>query len=141
MTREEKQMVNGEQKSYDPQHILYMETFTLRLKLNHPYIKTMSIQLNDGAVQIHNLGRRIWTDPGRKLAAHVLGLPRLIKEEQEAVFDNESLLHSFMRSPYEMPDSSYGFKCTITNWPEIQKYQYYLVMAREIQSIIKGDEQ
>lgn len=107
---------------------------------NHPYINSMYIQLNDGAVQIHNLGRRLWTDPGRKLAAHLLGLPGMIKEDQEVIFDNESLLHYFMRSPYEMPDYSYGFKCTQRNWDEIRKYHYYLVMAREIQRIITGTE-
>lgn len=137
-SREEKRTVDGQQVSYDPPHILYMETFTLRLQLEHPFVKTMNIQLNDGAVQIHNLGRRLWTDPGRKLAAHLLGLPGLVKENMEAVYDNETLLHAFLRSPYEMPDYSYGFKCTQTNWEEIRKYQYYLTMAREIQEIITG---
>lgn len=138
MTREEKRMVNGQQESYIPPHILYMETFTLRMKLNHPYIKSVYIQLNDGAVQIHNIGRRQRTDLGRKLAAHMLNLPGLVKENQEAVYDNETLLHAFMRSPYDMPDHSYGFKCSVTNQEEIRKYQYYLAMAREIQNIITG---
>ena len=137
-TREEKRTENGQQVSYDPPHILYMETFTLRMKLNHPYISSIYIQLNDGAVQIKNIGRRLWTDPGRRLAAHLLHLPGLIKENQEAVFDNESLLHFFLRSEYEMPDYSYGFKCSINNWDEIKKYHYYLAMAREIQNIITG---
>ena len=139
-SREEKQTVNGQQVSYNPPHYLYMETFTLRMKLNHPFVKSVYIQLNDGAVQIHNLGRRVWTDPGRKLAAHLLGLPGLVKENQAAVYDNASLLQAFLRSPYEMPDYSYGFKCTMTNWEEIQRYQYYLAMAREIQTIITGKE-
>ena len=137
-SREEKRTVDGQQVSYNPPHILYMETFTLRLKLKHPYIKSIYIQLNDGAVQIHNVGRRLWTDPGRKLAAHLLGLPGLVKEKQAAVYDNESLLHAFMRSDYEMPDYSYGFKCSPFNWEEIRRYQYYLAMAREIQTIITG---
>jgi len=138
MTREEKRTENGQQVSYDPPHILYMETFTLRMKIDHPYVKSVSIQLNDGAVQIKNLGRRLWTDPGRKLAAHLLNLPGLVKENNEAVYDNESLLHAFLQSPYEMPDYSYGFKCTMQNWEEIRKYHYYLAMAREIQEIITG---
>ena len=137
-SREEKRTVDGQQVSYDPPHILYMETFTLRMKLHHPYIQSIYIQLNDGAVQIRNLGRRQWTDPGRKLAAHLLHLPGLVKENQEAVFDNESLLHAFLHSEYEMPDYSYGFKCTPENWNDILKYQYYLAMAREIQGIITG---
>lgn len=137
-SREEKHTVNGQEVSYDPQHILYMETFTLRMKLKHAYIDSVYIQLNNGAVQIHNLGRRLWTDPGRKLAAHLLKLPGLVKENNEAVFDNESLLHVFLHNKYEMPDYSYGFKCTLTNWDEIRKYHYYLAMAREIRSIITG---
>ncbi len=137
-SREEKQTVNGQQVSYNPPHILYMETFTLRMKINHPYVKSVYIQLNDGAVQIHNLGRRLWTDPGRKLAAHLLDLPGLVKENNEAVYDNNSLLDIFLRNKYEMPDYSYGFKCTAENWNEIRKYHYYLAMAREIQSIITG---
>ena len=141
MTREEKQTVNGQQVSYNPPHIIYMETFTLRLKLNHPYIKSIYIQLNDGAVQIKNIGRRQWTDPGRKLAAHLLNLPGLVKENQAAVYDNDSLLDAFMRSSYQMPDYSYGFKCSMQNWEEIRRYQYYLAMAREIQNIITGSNQ
>jgi len=137
-TREEKQTVNGQQVSYNPPHILYMETFTLRMKINHPYVKSIYIQLNDGAVQIHNIGRRLWTDPGRKLAAHLLDLPGLVKENNEAVYDNESLMHVFLHNKYEMPDYSYGFKCTPFNWEEIRKYHYYLAMAREIQNIITG---
>lgn len=138
MTREEKQTVNGQQMSYNPPHILYMETFTLRMKINHPYVKSIHIQLNDGAVQIKNLGRRQWTDPGRKLAAHLLNLPGLVKENNEAVYDNDSLLQTFLRNKYEMPDYSYGFKCTPQNWEDIRKYHYYLAMAREIQNIITG---
>ena len=62
-SREEKRTVNGQQVSYDPPHILYMETFTLRMKLKHPYIKSVYIQLNNGALQIKNVGRRICTYP------------------------------------------------------------------------------
>ena len=138
MTREEKRTENGQQVSYDPPHILYMETFTLRMKIDHPYVKSMYIQLNDGAVQIKNEGRRIWTDPGRKLAAHLLHLPQLVTEDHAAIYDNASLLETFLRSDYEMPDISYGFKCTPYNWEDIRKYHYYLAMAREIQDIITG---
>lgn len=139
-TREEKQTVNGEQVSYNPPHIVYMYMFTLRMTIDHPYIKCVDIMLNKGAVQIKNVGYRQWTDPGRKLAAHLLHLPSMIKEEQAEVYDNDSLLDVFMRSKYEMPDYSYGFKCSLSNWESIQKYQYYLVMAREIKNIILGEE-
>jgi len=59
----------------------------------------------------------------------------------EIVYDNESLIATFMRSQYEMPTMSYGFKCTSENWKEICKYQYYLAMAREIKETIMGKEQ
>ncbi|MBP5245293.1 MAG: DUF4428 domain-containing protein [Clostridia bacterium] len=137
-TNEEKQNVNGSMQSYNPPHIIYMESFTLRMKINHPYIKSVYIPLNSGAVQIRHIGRRSWTSPGKKLAAHLLNLPGLIKENQAAVYDNDSLLHTFLRSEYDMPDYSYGFKCTPENWDAIRRYQYYLAMAREIQTIITG---
>ena len=135
-TREDKKTVDGKQVSYDPPHLVYMYNFTLRIQTDHPYIKRIYVPLNKEAVQIKNVGRRIWTDPGRKLAAWATGLPTLVKEEQAAVYDNESLLHSFFRSKYEMPDSSYGFRCTIENWDDIQKYQYYLFAAREIEQCL-----
>ncbi len=135
-TREDKKTVDGKQESYDPPHMVYMYNFTLRMKIDHPYIKRVYIPLNSEAVHIKNEGRRIWTDPGRKLAAYLTGLPTLVKEDQAVVFDNESLLHYFFRSPYEMPDSSYGFKCTSENWDDIQKYQYYLFMAKEIEDCL-----
>ena len=139
MTREEKQTVNGQQVSYDPPHILYMESFTLRIRIkDHPYINSVYVPLNDGSVQIKNIGRRLWTDPGRKLAAHLLGLPGLVLENHAAIYDNNSLLQAFYHSEYEMPDYSYGFKCTLTNWDDIKKYQYYLMMAREIQYTLTG---
>lgn len=137
-SREEKQTVDGSQVSYDPPHITYMESFTLRLTIDHPYIKSVYIPLNSGTVQIRNLGRRQWTDPGRKLAAYLLDLPQLVPEKLAAVYNNDSLIDLFYHSPYEMPAYSYGFKCTIENWSDILKYQYYLAMANEIQNSIKG---
>ena len=138
--REDKQTVDGQQVSFNPPHITYMYMFTLRLKVEHPYIEFVNIMLNRGAVQIKNIGYRQWSNPGKKMAAHILGLPTLIKEEQAAVYDNKSLLDFFTRSKFEMPDYSYGFKCSYNNWEDILKYQYYLVMAREIQNIITGKE-
>ncbi len=51
---------------------------------------------------------------------------------------DKALLEAFMHTKYEMPDYSYGFKCTPQNWDEIRKYHYYLTMAREIQETITG---
>lgn len=137
-SREEKKTENGNQVSYNPPHYLYMISFTLRLKLDNKYLPAIYIPLNSGTVQIKNIGRRIWTDPGKKLAAHLLGLPGLILENQAAVYNNDSLLDLFYHSPYEMPESSYGFKCTLENWNDIKKYHYYLAMSHEIQEIITG---
>jgi len=141
MTHEEKKTENGEQVSYDPPHYVYMYTFTLRFKINHPYIKSVYVTLNSDSVKIKNIGPRAWTDPGRKLAAHLLNLPGLIVEDQEEYYDNDSLLKAFLRSKYEMPDMSYGFKCTRENWEQILMYQYYLAMAREIKETIIGKEE
>ena len=135
-SREDKRTVDGKQVSYDPPHMVYMYNFTLRILVEHPYIKRIYVPLNREAVHIKNVGRRIWTDPGRKITAWMTGLPTLVKEEQAEVYDNETLLHSFFRSRYEMPDSSYGFRCTIENWEDIQKYQYYLFVANKIEQCL-----
>ena len=140
MTKEMKRTVDGQQVSYDPPHYEYSYVFTLHLKINHKYIKSMYITLNSEAVHIKNIGQRAWTDPGKKLAAHLLGLPNLIVEDRAAVYSNESLLATLFRSQYEMPAMSYGFKCTVDNWKDIQKYQYYLQMAREIRDVIMGSK-
>ena len=130
-SREDKKTVDGRQVSYDPPHLVYMYNFTLRIQVEHPYIKRIYVPLNREAVHIKNVGRR-----GRKIAAWVTGLPTLVKEDQAEVYDNETLLHSFFRSKYEMPDSSYGFRCTIENWEDIQKYQYYLFVANKIEQCL-----
>lgn len=138
-TREEKRTVDGKQESYNPPHLTYMESFTLRIHVkDHPYIKSVYIPLNEGTVQIKHIGRRATTNYGRKLAAWLLDMPQLIVENQAAVYNNDSLIDLFYHSPYEMPESSYGFKCTLQNWNDIRKYQYYLFMAQEIQTIITG---
>lgn len=136
--REEMRTVNGAQESYDPPHFTYMESFTLRIKVNHPYIQSVYVPLNSGTVQIRTVGRRLKTDYGRRLAAYLLDLPELVAENWEAIYNNDSLIDWFYHSEYEMPEYSYGFKCSHENWQQIRKYQYYLVMAREIQDTILG---
>lgn len=54
-------------------------------------------------------------------------------ENQAAVYNNEDLFHSFIRSQYEMPAMAFGFTCTWENWDAIQKYEYYFLIAREIE--------
>lgn len=139
MSHEEKQTVDGQSVSYDPPRFRYDYNFTLRMDIDHPYVKRAYFPLNKEAVKIKTDRRRIWTDPGRRLAAHLLHMPGLIKENVAAAYDNDSLLQALYHSPYEMPDMSYGFKVTMENWPALQKYQYYLLMADEIRSTILGD--
>lgn len=139
ITHEEKRTVDGKQESYNPPHYTYMESFTLRLKIkDHPFIQSVYVPLCSAAVHIKHVGRRVKTDYGRKLASYLLDLPALVTENQAAVYNNNSLIDLFYHSPYEMPEYSYGFKCTRENWKDIQKYQYYLFMAQQIQNIITG---
>jgi len=130
---EEKKNEDGKQVSYNPPRMTYMYVFTLRIKLDHPYIKRVYFQLNNEAVRIKNEGRRVWSSPGQKVAAWLTGIPEARIEEQAEFYDNESMLHYFFRSPYEMPDMSYGFRCTRENWDDIQRYQYFLFAARTIE--------
>ena len=139
MTHEEKQTVNGQSVSYDPPQYIYYYTFTLRFEIDHPYIHRAYCPLEDTAVKIKTNQRRVWSDPGRKLAAHLLHLPGLIKENQAEIYDNHALLHTLLKSPYDRPDMSFGFRVTDRNWPDLQKYHYYLLMAGEIRSAIIGD--
>ena len=130
--REEKQTVNGQQVSYNPKHILYMYMFYAVIKLDHPYIPMMRIQLNNDAVQIPNEGERLSNKIGLRLAAYLLDLPIRDVRETERIYSNNSLKDVLLRNPYAMPDYSYGFKCSLRNWDGIQRYGYYLLMTREI---------
>lgn len=137
-SREEKGTIDEKQVSYDPPHLVYMYVFTLRILLAHSYVKRASIILNREAVHIKNKGRRIWTNPGKRIVSWIADLPELIEENREAVYDDESLLQHVLRSKYEMPATAYGFRCTLENWNDIQRYRYYLAMAREIKQSILG---
>ena len=143
MTHEQKRTVDGKQVSYTPPRYEYHYVFTLRFKIedpDRPYVKSAYVTLNRDAVKIKNVGPRAWTNPGRRLAAHLLDLPGLIVEDKAAIYDNESFLACFFRSEYEMPAMSYGFQCTAENWPDIRKYQYYLALSREIKETIMGKD-
>ena len=101
ITREETETVDGREQSYFPPRFVYSETFVLKMKIDHPFVKTIRVQLNNGAVQIHNIGRRLPFDP-------------------EAA----------------SPGSDFGFRPTLENRAEIERYQHFLEMAREIKSIL-----
>lgn len=140
MTNEDKKMEDGKQVSYDPPHMKYSERFTLRFKLkNHPYIDSLYVPLDKGDVVIKQEGKRLRTSYGTKLAAYILDLPEMVRENTPVIYNNDSLIDWFYHSPFEMPEYSYGFKCTHTNWDQIKKYQYYLLMAREIEKTIMGE--
>lgn len=136
--REEKRTVDGQQQSYDPPRYTYLESFTLNITLDHPYIRTIRVPLCNGTVQIKNEGRRLKSDLGKKLAAYMLDMPHLITENVSAVYDNDSLADLVYHSAYEMPAYSYGFKCSRENWDSIRSYQYYICMGHEIERILLG---
>ena len=134
--REEKQTVNGEQVSYDPRHIRYMYEFAMVIKLDHPYISTMRVVLNNGAVQIVNVGERLKNKIGLMLAEYLLDLPIRNVKTEARIYDNNGLKAWLLRNPYAMPDYSYGFRCSLKNWDEIQRYGYYLLMAQTLKDAL-----
>ena len=128
--REEKQTVNGEQVSYDPKHYTYMIGYNIIIKLNHPYIKTMRIDIKNGTVQIYNEGLRRQDDYIRGFVKDKLGLPRI---ENKAVHYDNLTIHNLVEKAMQiMPDYSYGFKCTMKNYDSIKEYAYYLALCDEI---------
>ena len=136
--REEKQTVNGEQVSYDPRHIRYMYEFALVIRVEHPYISAIRVVMNNGAVQILNEGERLKNKIGLMLAEYLLDLPIRNVKTEARIYDNNSLKAWLLRNPYAMPDYSYGFKCSLKNWKEIQRYGYYLLMVQEVKDTLQG---
>lgn len=141
-SREEKQTVDGNQVSYNPKHMIYMAQFSVTIKLKgHPFIRTMTIPLNNGAIQIRNMGERMVTDYKDTVRAMLTGYKGrdFEIENQSAFYNNNSLRDLILRTEYNLPDYSYGFKVDrITNWKQIQEYQYYLAMAEEIKSVLEN---
>ena len=134
---EEKQTVNGQQVSYNPKHITYMYMFYAVIKLDHPYIPSMRVQLNNNAVQIPNEGERLRNKIGLRLAEYLLDLPIRDVTKTEKIYNNNSLKDVLTRNPYAMPDYSYGFKCSLRNREGIERYGYYLLMTQEILETVK----
>ncbi len=134
---EEKQTVNGQQVSYNPKHITYMYMFYAVIRLNHPYIPSMRVQLNNSAVQIPNEGERLRNKVGLRLAEYLLDLPIRDVTKTEKIYDNNSLKDILTRNPYAMPDYSYGFKCSLRNREGIERYGYYLLMTEEILETVR----
>lgn len=136
--REEKQTVNGQEVSYNPKHILYMYMFYAVIRLDHPYISSMRIQLNNDAVQIPNEGERLRNKIGLRLAEYLLDLPIRDVRKTEKIYSNNSLKDVLTRNPYAMPDYSYGFRCSLRNREGIRRYGYYLLMTQEIAETLRN---
>ncbi len=141
-SREEKQTVNGNQVSFNPKHMIYMAQFSVTIHLKgHPFIKTMTVPLNNGAIQIRNMGERRVTEYKDTVRAMLTGYKGrdFEIENQRAFYNNNTLKDLILRTEYDLPDYAYGFKVDrITNWKQIQEYQYYLAMAEEIKSVLEN---
>lgn len=140
--REEKQTVDGNQVSFNPKHMVYMAQFSVTIRLKgHPFIRTMRIPLNNGAIQIRNIGERLVTEYKDSVRAMLTGYkgPEFEIENRSAFYNSNSLKDLILRTEYDLPDYAYGFKVDrITNWKQIQEYQYYLAMAEEIKSVLEN---
>ncbi len=141
-SREEKQTVDGNQVSYNPKHMVYMAQFSVTIRLKgHPFIRTMKIPLNNGAIQIRNMGERLVTEYKDSVRAMLTGYkgPEFEIENNSAFFNSNSLKDLILRTEYALPDYAYGFKVDkIANWKQIQEYQYYLAMAEEIKNVLEN---
>ena len=136
-TREEKQTIDGQQVSYNPKHITYMESFTIRIKVNHPYIKYVYIPLENGSIHIPCEEPRKISNSSEKIATWLLDLPEARIENQEKAYDNNSFKDMILRNPYEMPDYAFGFKCSLRNKEAIEEYRCMLLMAKQIKNILE----
>ncbi|MBQ2639476.1 MAG: DUF4428 domain-containing protein [Bacilli bacterium] len=130
--REEKQTVNGQQVSYNPKHYTYMIGFNIIIKVKHPYIKEMRIDIKSGTVQIYNEGLRKQDDYIAGFVKDKLGLKRV--ENKAVHYDNLTIHNLVEKAMQVMPDYSYGFKCSLKNYDRIKEYAYYLALCDEIRS-------
>ena len=136
-SREEKQMIDGKQVSYNPKHITYMESFTIRIKVNHPYIKSIYVPLENGAIQIPCEEPRRESTTTEKISTWLLNLPETRIENQEKAYDNNSFKDMILRNKYKLPDYAFGFKCTLHNEKAIEEYRCFLLMAKQIKNILE----
>lgn len=133
---EVKHSVDGKQESYSPKHWRYGEQVWVVAEVDHPYVSTIRVPL--GAVTIEVEEERLRNTVGRKLAEWLLDEPRLNLERSSAIYDDKSLLAALTRGGWEMPDYSYGFRCSARNWESIQRYGCYLAMAEQVRSTLAG---
>lgn len=133
-SREEKQTINGEQVSYDPKHYTYMINFDVIIKLNHPYIRLMRISLKSGTIQIYNEGKRLQDDYVTGFIKEKIGLHKV--QDKEVHYDNLTIHNLVSNAMQEMPEYSFGFRCTLKNWDAIREYAYYLALCDEIKTTL-----
>lgn len=133
-SREEFQTVNGQQVSYDPKHYTYMIGFNIIIKVKHPYIKEMRIDIKNGTVQIYNEGRRLEDDIIHGFIKNKLGIPKV--EEKSKHYTNVTIHNIVDKAMQIMPDYSFGFKCTMKNYDHIKEYAYFLALCDEIKTTL-----
>lgn len=130
---EEKHAIEGEMVSYDPKHWVYSYRFVMEVKVDHPYIGTIRVQLNDGTVQIANEGERLAGSERKSLAEWLLERPDLDLGRGSVVRDDASVRAQLARNSYVVSDNAFGFRCTPRNREEIARYAYLLAVARQVQ--------
>ncbi len=135
-SREDKQTVDGKQVSYNPKHFTYMCDFTMRMDVNHPYIKSLYIPLSNGTVQIPCDEPRKISSLDREFLSWALDMPGLMYEKNAAYNTCEDLKKLIFGNASGLPDYSYGFHVSLRNKDEVKKYGYYLAMAAEIQKAL-----
>lgn len=136
-SREEKKTVDGKQVSYDPKHFTYMCDFTMRIKVDHPYLESVYVPLCNGTVQIPVDEPRKVTRLDREFAAWFLDMPDLVYEKNAAYNTSGDLMKLIFGNASGLPDYSYGFRVSYRNEKEIRQYAYYLAMAAEIKKALQ----
>jgi hypothetical protein len=133
---EVKHSVNGEQVSYSPRRFEYPCNVTLVIRVDHPYIETMTARINRGTIHITTEGERLRNADARRsrtagqaTADWLLGRTVDVENSAETWADNSlearltrPVTRAFANPFTDMPDYAYGFKCSPENWHRIQEY-------------------
>ena len=137
-SREEKRTVDDHQESFDPKHFTYMCSFTMRITVDHPYLRDIYVPLSSGNVQIYTEEPRRMSNLGQNLAAWLFDDPELRVENIAALNDCDSLQKFVWGNASGLPDYSYGFRVSLRNKEDVLRYRYYLIMAGEIKRALTG---
>lgn len=126
---EVKRTVDGEQVSYDPQRWRYNESFWLYINLDHPYIE--QIKVNLGSVQIEVDEKRLRNSMGRKIVEWLTDDTSL-DVERTNIYEDNSVVAKLLRSKWETPQYSYGFRNSYRNSNDIAEYGRLLAEAETV---------